>query len=571
MGEQEPFGLTDTFARNLADGYRSDDREVRLSHRVEPSDGSGSPASYVRMTITRKEGAETAKDVDRIDLHEVYWADKPQGLIRLKGVGKWLWATSMTPLRRWPQNASLFHNPTRPRSSWEKAWDFVREVLLALVLPILGIGLLVFTLNAAGLADGYVRTVRENLRDASLSGWVYLGGVAFAVTLVAGLFLLLGAGRISRTVNYEKMLIGGQTSDTAPADRWSWMRGWSAASAFAGIASLIVASVLYETQADQLVLIVLRLGDESFARVVWAVIWLAMTVGVGGGMIVALWSLPWRGWRRVARVLGAVVVAVAVFVALVLLVDEFDQAAKLVLWGTGLVGAAVLSWFLVRSIGDVAIYFDGINERSRHHATRQDIIGQATRKLTTLLRTGSEVYVAAHSLGSVIAYDAINRLATAQRAGVDGTGNAQLTEDEKQLTKNDFDRLRGFYSFGSPLDKVVYLFHKTTSSRSPVLSQIHSSLTSFKRRSSKRPYGPYEFAKYEIQVPNGFRWRNAWSWGDVLGHRLDFYELVAGDADEETWRKSQPHFDYIPLVAHTAYWKDPDFYADVREFVEDPT
>lgn len=550
MGEQQPHGLTDSFVRNLTDRYAAGGRSVTTTHRIQPDENYGSPDSHVRMDIAGPRTDGTGADgIDRIDVHETYWADKPQGLIKLKEVGKWLVRTSLAPLRRWPQNASLFHKPDRGRG--EAIRLFVREVLLAMLLPLLGTALLVFTLNAAGLTDGYVRSVRQELSDAALSGWAYLAGTGFSVAVVTGLFLLWGSIRIAGAVRYER---GLTNSDTACDGRWAWLSQWSGGSSLVAVGLLAGAWQLYEhTDVAELVAIILRLDGEPFGRVVWFAIWLVVVLLIFVLLIKLLWELPWMGWKRGARVGGALAGLAGVIIVITVLVGAWQQPARLVLWGVLVGGTAVLSKFLVVNIGDVAIYLDGIDERSRHHKTREAILTAVAEKLTDLLKDDhhDEIFVVAHSLGSVISYDAINRLATGRRADVEGTGTSPLTAAQ-------YDRLRGFYSFGSPLDKVVYFFHKTAKNGTPIRSQVQSSLTSFKRLTSGRPYGRYKFRQYTPQVPQDFRWRNAWSWGDALGHRLDFYDVDMG----------QRHFDYVPLIAHTSYWKDDAFYEDVRTFLD---
>jgi hypothetical protein len=151
----------------------------------------------------------------------------------------------------------------------------------------------------------------------------------------------------------------------------------------------------------------------------------------------------------------------------------------------------------------------------------------------------------------VIAYDAINRLAVEQRSDSDGA--------RFRMDLEDFDRIKGLFSFGSPLDKVVYFFQRTGGVREPVRAQIVSSLISLRRHSTGRPYGELEIEEYQAIQPAGFRWHNAWSWGDVLGHRLDHFQIDKG---------KQFHFDYVPLVAHTAFWNDIHFYERVAQWVD---
>lgn len=550
MGEQRPFGLTDLFGRNLAD--RLPGGQATLSHEIEPGALEEPPGSFLRLTAATTPEDGPAGNL-QVDLHEVYWADKPQGLIKLKEVGKWLWWTSLTPLRRWAQSASLFHNPGGPRRRpWGGILRFLGEVGLALALPILGVALFVFALHSALLAASYWTSVEGELTDATFSATVYLLGIVWLTAVAGGLFLLSGGIRTWSAVRFETSLVD-EPDLAGHASRWRWMRRWSVGSVLTGLVLLGGAYLLHGVAGvADLIAIVLRLGAEPLRLVLWTAVALVVVVGAFVAVVVALWRLPWESWWwRATRVLGVLAGLAGVAAAVWWLLSRWEHPAKVAFWAVLIGGAAMLSTFLVSSIGDVAIYFDGVDERSRHYQTRQSIIAAATEKLCMLLTSDDtqEVFVVAHSLGSVIAYDAMNRLATHRRVEIQGGPAAPLSTDE-------FDRLRGFYSFGSPLDKVVYLFHRTTESSTPVLSQLQSSLTSFRRFSSGRPYGPYAFVEYATPTPDGFQWRNAWSWGDVLGHRLDFYDV-----------DSQPHFDYVPLVAHVSFWKDEEFYADLADFV----
>ena len=110
--------------------------------------------------------------------------------------------------------------------------------------------------------------------------------------------------------------------------------------------------------------------------------------------------------------------------------------------------------------------------------------------------------------------------------------------------------------FWSPLDKFYYFFRDRDLNR-PVRAQIDSALYGLQRASSGRRYGAAEFEKYEPLVPVGFRWWNAWSPTDPLGHRVDFYSP-----------QLQCSFRY-GLKGHTGFWKDPDFYDFAARWLED--
>lgn len=115
----------------------------------------------------------------------------------------------------------------------------------------------------------------------------------------------------------------------------------------------------------------------------------------------------------------------------------------------GTLAVAALAWllrgWLVASIGDVPLYVTA-DENSALYATRAAILKRGSDALRRLLESGGydSVYVAGHSLGSVIAYDTLNHLQRERRTG--------------RLADPAYQRLRGFTSFGSPLDKIDYFF-----------------------------------------------------------------------------------------------------------------
>jgi len=555
MGEQKAYELTDSFVRNLTDALCGQ-QDVKLEHRIVTKGEASPPSSHVRMSFP---SAKSPRDVESIDVHEVFWADKPQGLIKLKEVGKWLFRTSVAPLLRWSQNASLFYQPDRERRWWQAAFVFFKELVMAAMLPLLGALLLLFTINGIALLDSYIENVRMGLETARPSGAQYVWLAFFLIAVMGAVSLLGGVVQLILQVRYEQKLVAGVPGggdDDSYARRWSWLQGWAWGSGFASIVLFGVAWLTYETAGIPVLLrIVLRMDpSEPFRDILVAAFFLAVTLGLSLVLYRLLWRLAWSGIWRLARVAGAVVVTLG-FVTTVWLVSErLEQPARIVFWVAGLTTLWVVSRFLVSSIGDVAIYLDGINETSPHHKVREDILTTTTRRLVDLLGDPEydEVFLASHSLGSVISYDAINRVATERRSKVEGLGEAQVDSDT-------FAKLRGFYSFGSPLDKVVYLFFKTAKNGTPVREQILSSLVSFLRTSSGRPYGRYRFETYAPLVPKGFSWYNAWSWGDVLGHRIDFFEA-----------SPQPHHDYEPIIAHVRFWKDRIFYESVLDWLDMP-
>jgi hypothetical protein len=201
---------------------------------------------------------------------------------------------------------------------------------------------------------------------------------------------------------------------------------------------------------------------------------------------------------------------------------------------------------LIKFLGDVALYVTA-DEKSGFYRTRELILSGATRQLRTLLqdRNYSAVYLVGHSLGSVIAYDTVNRLAREVRSDSDGVAG--------KLGPEEFDRLYGLLTFGSPLDKVHYFFRTAVGERQVIRAQLLSSLHGFHQQASGRDYGPFRFRRYGIPEPRDFRWLNVYAAADPVSGFLDFYRVTT-QVRRRYWN---------PLGAHLQYWNDPLFYREV--------
>lgn len=264
--------------------------------------------------------------------------------------------------------------------------------------------------------------------------------------------------------------------------------------------------------------------------------------------------------------------------------------------------AFLLRRYLVRYVGDIALYVTA-DERSEFYRTRDEILRKLTGRLHTLFHSGEYdgIFLAGHSLGSVIAYDALNRIAREARAveigsdGTEGDGAEEWGDDAGsagappgKLTREDLDRrLWGLLTFGSPLDKVHYFFRTIVEEDQTVREQILTSLHGFRRVDAERAgvvasgggarsgagsdedvapaetrEAPEGRRRLEVDCPpipdpSNFEWRNVYSPLDPISGRLDFYRVDGEQCCRYYW----------PLGAHLAYWEDPVFYDLVREWL----
>lgn len=257
-----------------------------------------------------------------------------------------------------------------------------------------------------------------------------------------------------------------------------------------------------------------------------------------------------RRWRIWALVWTGVLVALAWLIQIwgALPIRQVAKDLGSALWGApiAVLATALLAWLLMRPLvkylGDVTLYVTA-DENSSFFRTRADILKASTARLQMLLSDDgyAAVYLAGHSLGSVIAYDTINHLIR----------EVMAEPADGKLTRLQLGRLRALLTFGSPLDKVNYFFRVVVDRNEAIRAQVTSLLHGFRKKSSVRSYGNLAFSTAKFDGLEGFRWLNVYSRADFVSGRLDFYDV-----------DRQEHLGYMnPLTAHLDYWHDPRFYA----------
>lgn len=186
--------------------------------------------------------------------------------------------------------------------------------------------------------------------------------------------------------------------------------------------------------------------------------------------------------------------------------------------------------FLVQYLGDVAAYvsphtldrFNEIRERIRTEVFKTARALYAARSSDGTPEY-DQVALVGHSLGSVVAYDTLNHLI-----------NQDLLSDAP-LDVNTRTSL--LLTFGSPLDKIAYLF------------QIQGTRTSDTREALANAVQPlirsYEYRK--------FRWINVYSKDDIISGSLDLFD--DGTGNPQSVQNEVDPYSSIPLVAHTEYWR----------------
>jgi hypothetical protein len=206
------------------------------------------------------------------------------------------------------------------------------------------------------------------------------------------------------------------------------------------------------------------------------------------------------------------------------------------LWPFLFLISAVVRKFLVQFVGDVTAYIAS-NKIDRFEEVRNKIKNVAKESAGAVYlakANGSndfeyeKVAIVGHSLGSVIAYDTLNRLIAEDALVTRVTG----------ITR----RTCLFLTFGSPLDKVAFFFSVMGKSTRHIREQLAAVVQPLIQDYKNRP----------------FRWVNVYSRNDIICGHLDFYDLPGtllppGAKAVENVRDEEA---LIFLVAHVEYWNN---------------
>jgi hypothetical protein len=214
-----------------------------------------------------------------------------------------------------------------------------------------------------------------------------------------------------------------------------------------------------------------------------------------------------------------------------------------------LMALALYTWairyFLVEYVGDVAIYVSSYTV-SRFEEVRtqiQNTVFSVLRQIYSSRVAGgdsentySKVILIGHSLGSVIAYDALN--AAISWDAVEKGGRMEVVRRTPRLI-----------TFGSPLDKTAFLFRTQVSG------------PRFMREALAAQKQPLILDYRRWRPQDSFRWVNIYSRADVISGKLSYYDLphdpsnspppgynpVINKPDYQAW---------IPFAAHIQYWNN---------------
>jgi hypothetical protein len=213
----------------------------------------------------------------------------------------------------------------------------------------------------------------------------------------------------------------------------------------------------------------------------------------------------------------------------------------------------ILDWFykmfveqlLVGYIGDIAVY-TSIDIKSKHYETRKLILNGAINELKAILKSNIDydnVILAGHSLGSVIAFDVLNKL------NIEANTNAE--------THTQCQKVKKLITFGSPLDKTAFFFRDISNKNQYVRRQLLNHLYGFKVKNNLLYEGKENIllsSPVKIQFDH-IKWLNFYHAKDPVSGHLDYYKV-----DENiVCRFENKEFEKFG-IAHIGYWEHKPMY-----------
>ena len=526
MGQQLQFQTLN----DVADGLRAAARRA------------GARTSQVRARAVgvgddRLQRLEMTVDVRDVHVYEAYWAPLTEGQVTLRDVIAFLFHAGVDGIRhsfRWfkrylAQQYVEFAVPIRTPV-------YLLVALLA-VLSLIVVNTVVVALPAlrtpmhdpppwvSNLLFRDVTAVLDVFVDAVLLFAATLGLSYAARSAGRAARLLTGWLSIAAFVALIAVTIG--SGGSLPAILSYYIEGGSGTAATASVLDAVFSHASVERLLDGTAMLLLWLTTLALAVLVFVAV-----VKIVRGAIEPLFKPGYAGQYALTIVVLAAFAGVLVGAGVpVYRLGAAALAARngvpAALWRLSLawpltIGASALARsFLVQYVGDVAAYIEP-QELDRFSTLRErikDRVWTAARAVYRANEGYDRILVAGHSLGSVIAYDTLNRLIREEALGTvpDVTARTKL-----------------LLTFGSPLDKIAFLFTiqgRNCEGREALAASVQPLIWDPAHRPA---------------------WVNIYSPWDIISGSLGFFDAPSNPV-HAVQNRADPEAS-VWLGAHTQYW-----------------
>ncbi len=477
MGQQAHFETLEEVAELLREAEgRSRGAKPPVTVRIARLDGHDLPRAEIRVTTA----AGRPRDVH---LYETYWAPLTEGKVTTAEAVRFLVGSGVRGMRlcgflKWSFERYMFDRPIRFEIPKYAFFQFLGVVVLLLsLLAINSVMVAVLTSRAVAVSAGAWPgdpLLPDLTADLAYGLVAIFGGVLVGIT----------APRL-----FRRFFRHPRPDEPGPHGLPAWVMVVAWVAMLGGLASIGVTAIalLWHVWAHM---------HGAQGRLVHGPLVDAVFAGFGNG--------PW---------------------------NKRQWAALLITWAGGGAINLFARGFLLQYVGDVAAYISA-HTVSKFHDVRDAIQACALEVADAVYRVRDDagrtypgVIVVGHSLGSVIAYDALN---------------AMLVRDALEEAPLDVAaRTRMFLTFGSPLDKTAFIF----------------------RAQRQRPAGAREALAAARQPmildyrSRPVRWVNLHSPNDWISGSLQFYDDRDQTGFESRWVENlQDPEASTPLAAHNEYW-----------------
>ena len=560
MGQQIPFETVDSLARGILRVATPKNTKPRLRtvkigdqivQRVEldvdgfEKEEDQEPGKPGRRGKTKK--LRKPKRYYELHLYESYWAPKTEGVAKLADVISFLLDGGSRGLMNWYQRfkRAMFGGMEEFNiSGFTPIW-----ISLALLV------LLALTVINGVIVAAEAEKVKLGSFEALHGHWEQLAALASCMTAVAFTFgTILFLAELSKPSGlpwYKRLSLSITT----------WMTLGITMIAILGTALLMAMLATPALAAGQLKHLP-RARLQGFATVVILCCFLLV--------LLAMWrrawlrssasSLPGDGWLLFLFFIAFVLNLVSVIGPVRIWMTRAQAFPYHVpswldflhnsfwVWPFLIALSAKIRTLMIEYVGDVAIYVTA-NKLDRFEEVRNKI-KEAARSVASAVylacqpKTNNFLYkqiaLVGHSLGSVIAYDTLNRL---------------MLDD--WLSKNYLGiahRTNSLVTFGSPLNKTAFLFtiqgKDTLHIRERLAATVQPLIQSYDK-----------FRK--------FKWINVFSRNDIICGSLTFYDLPGMQQlvplPREAVDNVKDRDAAVPLVAHVDYWKNTTVWQKLYE------
>ena len=564
MGQQIPFETLDSLTNGLLDALPNQS----IKPRLRTAKIGDQVLQRVELDIDGESPTGAPAKNYELHLYESYWAPKTEGVAKLTDVVSFLWDGGSRGILNFFKkfHRAMFGGMAQFSVPWRTpVWLCLALLILAALAGINGVillaaaaqsGLFLQTIQlhwdkltaltscmfAVAISFGALLFISDISKPQELSRfWRVLIGVCCWTAMAATILSILKTAALMAIITHTDWLKNYGTNMAAPSTSWlAGMRSWAEnlfesipAPQIQGFATvtILVAGVLVAfamfTRA------ILRSSEEKVqghgALLFLSLLTFAVNVAAVAGCIwiwchgAPVWQLP----RRMG----------------------FLQS-PLWVWPFLIAFSAKVRELMVQYVGDVVIYITS-NKLDRFDEVRSKI-KETARTVASAVFTAydsdvpkflyDKVAVVGHSLGSVIAYDTLNRLMLDDwLAG----GALQVAERTETLL-----------TFGSPLNKTAFLFSiQGTDSmhvRERLASTVQPLIVSYPK-----------FRK--------LKWINVYSRNDIISGKLEFYDLPGfqnpkpGDppVPDAAIKNVIDKDAAVPVVAHVAYWKNKTIWREL--------